>query len=312
MEFQIGLSFIAVSSIIYNILLIINKPYEEATELKKIVVKLEKWEKITTFLVMIFLLSVILYFILKFKQILNIYSFIYYTTIFCLYISVLMNILIKKDDKKITKDELSCLTILPCIFSILFNTSIGQYFFRIIKDMYGNSILYYILIQNMKYFILFFFSMLNFFLILLQIKGIVQIKKKEKKYILFDEDYYVYTNARGKNGINFIKNYFKDICILIKLKIIAIIQGVYVNSFKYTFKVFIRILKKLTNNFSVYVIIMKTLSISVIASLLITYYKLLNSYSEDIVTEFYAVIITTIIIPIILNIVAELKKTEKN
>lgn len=35
MEFQIGLSFIAVSSIIYNILLVINKSYEEATELKK-------------------------------------------------------------------------------------------------------------------------------------------------------------------------------------------------------------------------------------------------------------------------------------
>lgn len=260
---------------------------------------------------MTFLLSIILYFILKFKQILNIYSFIYYATIFCIYISVLMNILIKKDDKKITKDELSCLTILPCVFSILFNTAIGQYFFRVINDMYGNSILYYILVQNIKFFILFFFSMINSFLIILQIRDTVKIKKRKKEDILFDENYYIYINARGKTGINFIKNYFKDICILIKLKIIAIVQGVYVNSFKYTFKVFIRILKKLTNNFSIYVIIMKTLSISVIASLLITYYKLLNSYSENIVIEFYAVIITTIIIPIILNIVAELKKTEK-
>lgn len=302
MEFQIGLSFISISSIIYNILLIINKPHEEVTELKK-VEKLKKWEKITTF----FVITFILYFILKFKQILNIYSFIYYATIFCLYISILMNILLKKDDKKITKDELSRLTILPCIYAILFNTSIGQYFFRIIKDIYGNSILYYILKQNTKYFILFFFSMINFFLILLQIKDMVHIKKREKKYILFYEDY-IYINARGKNENNFIKNYFKDICIFIKLKIIAIVQGVYVNSFKYTFQVFIKILKKLTNNFSVYVIIMKTFSISVIASLLITYYKLLNSYSEDIVTEFYVVIITTIIIPIILNIVAELKK----
>ena len=302
MEFQIGLSFISISSIIYNILLIINKPHEEVTELKK-VEKLKKWEKITTF----FVITFILYFILKFKQILNIYSFIYYATIFCLYISILMNILPKKDDKKITKDELSRLTILPCIYAILFNTSIGQYFFRIIKDIYGNSILYYILKQNTKYFILFFFSMINFFLILLQIKDMVHIKKREKKYILFYEDY-IYINARGKNENNFIKNYFKDICIFIKLKIIAIVQGVYVNSFKYTFQVFIKILKKLTNNFSVYVIIMKTFSISVIASLLITYYKLLNSYSEDIVTEFYVVIITTIIIPIILNIVAELKK----
>lgn len=307
MEFQIGLSFIAVSSIIYNILLIINKPHEEVTELKK-VEKLKKWEKITTFFVMTFLLSIILYLILKFKQILNIYSFIYYATIFCIYISILMNILLKKDDKKITRDELSHLTILPCIFAILFNTSIGQYFFRIIKDIYGNSILYYILKQNTKYFILFFFSMINFFLILLQIKNMIHIKKREKKYILFDEDYYIYKNARGKKGINFIKNYFKDICILIKLKIIAIVQGIYVKSFKYTFQVFIKILKKLTNNFSVYVIIMKTFSLSFIASLLITYYKLLNLYSEDIVTEFYAVIITTIIIPIILNIVAELKK----
>ncbi len=175
MEFQIGLSFISISSIIYNILLIINKPHEEVTELKK-VEKLKKWEKITTF----FVITFILYFILKFKQILNIYSFIYYATIFCLYISILMNILLKKDDKKITKDELSCLTILPCIYAILFNTSIGQYFFRIIKDIYGNSILYYILKQNTKYFILFFFSMINFFLILLQIKDMVHIKKREK------------------------------------------------------------------------------------------------------------------------------------
>lgn len=75
---------------------------------------------------------------------------------------------------------MSHLTILPCIFAILFNTSIGQYFFRIIKDIYGNSILYYILKQNTKYFILFFFSMINFFLILLQIKDMIHIKKREK------------------------------------------------------------------------------------------------------------------------------------
>ena len=51
---------------------------------------------------------------------------------------------------------MSGLTILPCVFSILFNTAIGQYFFRVINDMYGNSILYYILVQNIKFFILFF------------------------------------------------------------------------------------------------------------------------------------------------------------
>lgn len=53
---------------------------------------------------------------------------------------------------------------------------------------------------------------------------------------------------------------------------------------------------------------MKTFSISVIVSLSMTYYKLLNLYNDNIITEFYAVIITTIIIPIILNIIADLKK----
>ena len=56
------------------------------------------------------------------------------------------------------------------------------------------------------------------------------------------------------------------------------------------------------------VIIIKTFNISIIASLLITYYNLLINFPEEhILIEIYSIIMTAIIIPIILNIISELK-----
>ena len=56
-----------------------------------------------------------------------------------------------------------------------------------------------------------------------------------------------------------------------------------------------------------YVIIVKTFNISLIISLLITYYKLLINYNDSINIELYSIIITAIIIPIILEIIGDLK-----
>ena len=221
---------------------------------------------------------------------------------------MLINILIKKDDNKITKSELSYLTIIPAMFSMLYNTKISQEILNIVRNAYGESIIYFIIVQNIKCFILIFFITINFFLILLELKDIVHINKKEKNNIEFDDYTYVYKNARGKQGVTFFINYIKDILVFTKLKLNSIIQGIYVNSIKYILKVFTKFLKKLTNNFSIYVVIIKTFSISIIISLLSTYYKLLNICREDIITDFYAVIITATIIPIILNIIADLKK----
>lgn len=68
------------------------------------------------------------------------------------------------------------------------------------------------------------------------------------------------------------------------------------------------LLTKLTNNFSINVIIIKNFNIALIISLLITHYNLLNLYKENAITDFYGVIITTIIIPSILNIISERKE----
>lgn len=309
MKYQIGVIIITILGVLYNTLLLFDKNYRiDREERKK--VELKKWEKVTTFCVMTTLLGVILYVILINKSISYVYSFIYYMTIFSLYISILMNILLKKDDKKISKSELSYLTMIPIIFTILYNVPICKEIIEIIKNIYKNSILNFIIVQNIKSFILIFFITLDCFLILVELKDLIKINKKKKidNYLEFCEDTYVYINARGKKGVAFLLNYIKDIFILIKLKLLLIIRGWYINSFKYTFKVFTKFLKKLTNNFSIYVIITKTFSISIIASLLLTYYRLLNSYREAVITDFYSVIITTIIIPIILNIIAELKE----
>ena len=148
-------------------------------------------------------------------------------------------------------------------------------------------------------------------LILLKLKAILQKKsstKKQKKDSYICMNPYIYANARNKKGIVFLINYLKDILIFIKLSLILIIQYCY----NYTIKQLIILIKtlliKLTNNFSINVIIIKTFNIALIISLLMTYYNLLNLYRENAITDFYGVIITTIIIPNILNIFTDLKE----
>lgn len=310
MKYQIGLNVITILGAIYNVLLILDKNYKIDTEKRK-KLELKKWESWTTLCVNLILICSILFIMLKNKQISYVYSFIYYLMIFSVYVSMLMNILIKKDDDKITKSELSYLTIIPVMFSLLYNTKISQEVINIIRNICGESIIYFIIVQNIKCFIVIFFIMINFFLILIELKEILHVKKKENNDIEFEDCTYIYENARYKTGIVFFINYIKDILIFIKMKINAIIRGIYVNAIKYIFKVFIKFLRKLTNNFSVYVIIIKTFSISIIISLLVTYYKLLILYKDEIITDFYSVVITAIIIPIILNIIADLKEESK-
>lgn len=59
------------------------------------------------------------------------------------------------------------------------------------------------------------------------------------------------------------------------------------------------------------VIIIKTFNISIITSLLMTYYNLLIKFpKENTLIDIYSIIMTAIIIPIILNIISELKHKE--
>lgn len=307
MKYQIGLRVITILGVIYNLLLILDNSHKIESEQRN-KSKLNKWEQRTTFSINLLLICITLFIIIKNKQITYIYSFIYNLTVFFVYISMLINILMKKDDNKITKNELSFLTIIPAVYSVLYNTELSQKILNMVRLICGKSIIYYIVVQNVKYFILIFFITINIFLLFIELRNIVHIKKNAKCDIEFGDDSYVYKNARGKKGFAFIINYIKDIFIFINLKIKSIIQAIYVNPIKYILKVSTKFIKKLTNDFSIYVIITKTFSISIIISLLVTYYKLLNLYREDTITDFYSVIITTIIIPIILNIIADLKE----
>ena len=229
MKYQIGVVIIAVLTIIYNILLIFDKNFNINMYEQQKKVKLKKWEKVTTFCVMTVLFSIILYISISNKNIRNVYSFIYYLTIFSFYISMLVNIILKKDDKKISKRELSILTLIPAIFVSLYNFPIGRDLIETIKKICNNFIIYYILAQNIKYFLIIFFMTMDIFLVIVELKSLLtnDKRKKQKNDFSFDEDLYVYKNARGEKGFLFFINYVKDIVILIKLKIISIVRMVH-------------------------------------------------------------------------------------
>ena len=308
MKYNICLIIITILSLIYNALVITAKDYSKNETYNEEKIKLYIWEKISTFLVMSILLGII--FIVYYKMLFNLLIFIYFIILFLLYLSALLNVLLKKKQEKISRKELSYISIIPIYFSILLSTEIWKKISLVINNLMKNNIVYFIIKENTKSFICIFFITILLFLIILEINKRIHFNNnKPMQYLYFDENKYIYSNARGKKGKKFLIAYIKDIIILIKNKFISIWQRIYVCSFRYIFKVSFKFLKNLTQNFSLYVIIMKTFSISLIISLIYTYYKLLVFYKDNIVTDFYSIIITTIIIPIVLDIISDLKKS---
>lgn len=310
--FNIILVIIALLSLIYNFLLIFDKSeVEECKEKNK--VKVKRWEKIITFTTITIVLSIILFFFFKYPQISSVYGFIFYFTLALLYISILINILLKKQNDKISNKELNYITAIPGIVCMLYNTGFCKNIINILNTNFKNNLVYMIIIKNLKYFFAIFFVFLLILLTCVKLKEYIHIKKEFKlRYEEFSEENYIYINARGKKGFKFVIYLIKDTWILIKSKLLSIVQGIYINSFIYVYRIIKKYIKRITNNFSIHVIITKTFSISLIISMLITYYKLLIIYgSDNIILNFYSIIITTIIIPIILNIIADLKKENK-
>lgn len=300
------LLIIILLSIVYNILLIFSKDNKSETIKNKNSEKLKKWEFTTTIIVSLIFWLTFCIIIIKFSKISNIFCVIFNTILFLKYISVLVNILMKKNNDKITENELSYLTTIPAIYAILCNTKFYKNLLQVINQKFGNSIGYFMFENIFKYFVVMFFLTIIIFLIIMKLKEKIHIDRNFK-YIEFNENEYIYKNARGNKGINFIKNYLKDIFILFKLIIGVFFQRLFWIPIIYILETCIIFFKKLTMNFSIYTIIIKTFNISIIISLLITYYQLLCNFKEDIIIELYSVIITTIIIPIILNIISELK-----
>lgn len=264
----------------------------------------KKWERITTNCIMILFISLLLFSIIINKKFSSIYYYGYYITLSLLHLSILVNVLSNKRGTT-SNEKLLFLVNTPGIFYILSTTPI----INKLKSMISiNNILYYIFSQTAKNFLILFFLILDITLILLKLKTILQIsstKKQKKDRYKYP---YIFANARNKKGIVFLINYLKDILIFIKLLFISMIKYYYSYTIKQPIILIKTLLTKLTNNFSINVIIIKNFNIALIISLLITHYNLLNLYKENAITDFYGVIITTIIIPSILNIISDRKE----
>lgn len=315
MDFQLWTIILGVLNIIYIILYFIENSKiknekEKNVELNKNKIKnsptTKKWERITTNCIMILFISLLLFCIIINKKFSSIYYYVYYITLSLLHLSILVNVLSNKRGTT-SNEKLLFLVNTPWIFYILYTTPI----INKLKSMISiNNILYYIFSQTAKNFLILFFLILDITLILLKLKTILQISstKKQKKDRYKNIYPYIFANARNKKGIVFLINYFKDILIFIKLLFISIIKYYYSYTIKQPIILIKTLLIKLTNNFSINVIIIKNFNIALIISLLITHYNLLNLYKENAITDFYGVIITTIIIPSILNIISDRKE----
>lgn len=315
MKYYIWIIILVALAIIYSILDSIEKNISknkknENIELKrtKIIIKTKKWERITTISILVVLFILFLFISLINKTFYSIYSFIYYIVLLIIYLLSLLNVLLNKKTKTSNK-QLVLLINTPAAVNLLLNTAI----INKLKNMISiNTILYYIFSQTIKNFIILFFFILDITLILLKLKTMLQKlstkKQKQKQDIDVGINSYIYVNARNKKGIAFLINYIKDILIFIKLYFIMIIKYCYNGTIKKLIIIIKILLIKLTNNFSINIIIIKTFNISIIISLLITYYNLLNQYRENVITDFYSVVITTIIIPSILNIISDRKE----
>lgn len=304
--------FTLILYIIDATLIQINEKNNKAEKMEKANIK--KWETISNLIVITSLLIIFIIIIVKFNIIAVAFNIIYYGGSISLYSFLLMNILLKdkNKDKNITGMELQALILIPLLvtscYNILGNT---------INDLkiFDNYVIEVFIFKNIvKYFTVFFFIAMDIFIFFKELQQYLENKnefknnkKNKAKYIDLNVLNHEYANTKGKKGILFLLGYIHDLINLF-FKIILSILYVYIfNGIRFAYVVLKKFAKKITQNFSMYVIIVKTFNISLIISLLITYYKLLINYNDSINIELYSIIITAIIIPIILEIIGDLK-----
>lgn len=304
--------FTLILYIIDATLIQINEKNNKAEKMEKANIK--KWETISNLIVITSLLIIFIIIIVKFNIIAVAFNIIYYGGSISLYSFILMNILLKdkNKDKNITGMELQALILIPLLvtscYNILGNT---------INDLkiFDNYVIEVFIFKNIvKYFTVFFFIAMDIFIFFKELQQYLENKnefknnkKNKAKYIDLNVLNHEYANTKGKKGILFLLGYIHDLINLF-FKIILSILYVYIfNGIRFAYVVLKKFAKKITQNFSMYVIIVKTFNISLIISLLITYYKLLINYNDSLNIELYSIIITAIIIPIILEIIGDLK-----
>ena len=115
-----------------------------------------------------------------------------------------------------------------------------------------------------------------------------------------------------KNVIKFVLGYIIDICILLTKSLCSIFRNIFYYLPKYIFRFIDDFLRKLTKEYNLKVIIIETFNISIIYALLKAYYLALIKYGQDYNLDFYSVIVTAIVIPIILQILNNVVEKNKN
>ena len=113
-------------------------------------------------------------------------------------------------------------------------------------------------------------------------------------------------------GIKFILGYIIDIFILLKNSIYSVVTIYIYYLPKFIFEFIYNLFSKLTNKYDMRIIIIETFNISIIFGLLRTYYLALIQYGQNYNLDFYSVLVTSIVIPIILQILNNIFDKEKN
>lgn len=286
-------------------IVLVNFNYEEDNiELKEKKLP-KKWELISNFVIVLIIFKIFSIIIYKTNYLGKILTFL--MIIFFISMSLLnfIKILIGNIDKKISKNEFKSLLYFPIYFSLIFLFVLDNEKINI----YMKNINIYLLLNTIKNFIYSFFTFALFFVFIKEFK-----KANDKKYIIIKKNnkktfnimYYEYNNCKNKKGIKFILGYFIDILTLLK-DIIFFIINIYVYYLpKYLISFIYNFFKKITKGYNTRVIIIETFNLSIIFSLLRTYYSALKIYQQNYSLEFYSVIVTSILIPSILQILSNL------
>ena len=163
----------------------------------------------------IFLIIVLFLFMIIIKKglFLFIYSFIYHLFVLLSYMTLLISILLEKEDKKVKDDNTLRITIMPCIFMVLLKMKISREIIAIIQSMCNEKIMYLIVFKTIKSFGFTFFILLDLFLIISELNDLIHINWKS-----FTTDFEIALITAFKKSFDFIPNLKHNGCFFHYMK----------------------------------------------------------------------------------------------
>ena len=146
----------------------------EKNEFKKI----KRWEIFSNFAIMVLFLTIIIFLVIKFNWLAIGYNIIYYGGCALIYSFILINILLKNKEEKISSYELRALMLIPLLI-----VSVYDIFGKELQVLTSGTIEMFIIKNIIKYFIGIFFIFMDIFIFLMQIKQFLELKNKNKQKV---------------------------------------------------------------------------------------------------------------------------------